>query len=110
MQDSVAQAFYPKLLSSGVKVYEYRKTQLHGKVAVIDDRWATVGSSNCDGLSLFLNHEANIVVRDEEFSGELKRRIEAAILEAEDVYKRQSGINVASVSSGCAIAETSWTG
>ena len=88
VQDSVAQAFYPKLLSSGVKVYEYRKTQLHGKVAVIDDRWATVGSRNCDGLSLFLNHEANIVVRDEEFAGELKRRIETAIMEAEPVGER----------------------
>ena len=84
----MAQAFYPKLLSSGVKVYEYRKTQLHGKVAVIDDRWATVGSSNCDGLSLFLNHEANIVVRDEEFAGELKRRIEAAIMDAEPIDAR----------------------
>lgn len=79
VQDSVAQSFYPKLLKDGVRVYEYRKTQLHGKVAVIDSKWATVGSSNCDGLSLFLNHEANIVVKDEIFARELKQRIEHAI-------------------------------
>ncbi len=82
VQDSVAQSFYPKLLKDGVRVYEYRKTQLHGKVAVIDSKWATVGSSNCDGLSLFLNHEANIVVKDEIFARELKQRIEHAISEA----------------------------
>ena len=68
LQDMVARSFYPKLLASGVQVIEYRKTQLHAKVAVIDDDWSTVGSSNCDGLSLFLNQEANIVVRDHQFA------------------------------------------
>ena len=63
LQDMVARSFYPKLLGSGVQVIEYRKTQLHAKVAVVDDDWATVGSSNCDGLSLFLNQEANMVVQ-----------------------------------------------
>ncbi|MGV8894343.1 MAG: phospholipase D-like domain-containing protein [Burkholderiaceae bacterium] len=79
LQDSVAHAFYPKLLESGVKVVEYRKTQLHGKVAVVDDDWATVGSSNCDGLSLFINQEANVVVKDAAFSGTLRRHIEEGI-------------------------------
>ncbi|MBC7413600.1 MAG: cardiolipin synthase B, partial [Herminiimonas sp.] len=63
IQDAVAHSFYPKLMKAGVKVVEYRKTQLHAKVAVVDDGWATVGSSNYDGLSLFVNQEANIVVR-----------------------------------------------
>lgn len=82
MQDSVARSFYPKLLEEGVKIFEYRKTQLHAKVAVIDGKWATVGSSNCDGLSLFLNHEANIVVKDEAFAGELEHRIGQVVSEA----------------------------
>jgi cardiolipin synthase A/B len=79
LQDAVAHSFYPKLLASGVKVIEYRKTQLHAKVAVIDDDWATVGSSNCDGLSLFLNQEANIVVKDALFAQSLRAHIELAI-------------------------------
>lgn len=79
LQDSVAHAFYPKLLKSGVKVVEYRKTQLHGKVAVVDDAWATVGSSNCDGLSLFINQEANVVVKDTAFARTLRRHIEHGI-------------------------------
>lgn len=76
LQDSVARSFYPKLLKSGVKIVEYRKTQLHGKVAVVDDVWATVGSSNYDGLSLFVNQEANIVVRDAAFAHALREHIE----------------------------------
>jgi cardiolipin synthase len=75
LQDAVAHSFYPKLLAHGVKVVEYRRTQLHGKVAVVDDDWATVGSSNCDGLSLFLNQEANVVVRDAAFADSLRRHI-----------------------------------
>lgn len=81
LQDAVAHSFYPKLLKSGVNVVEYRKTQLHGKVAVIDDEWATVGSSNWDGLSLFVNHEANVVVKDQQFSRELREKIEQAVNE-----------------------------
>jgi cardiolipin synthase len=79
LQDMVARSFYPKLLDSGVKVIEYRKTQLHAKVAVIDDDWATVGSSNCDGLSLFLNQEANVVVRDATFARSMRAHIERGI-------------------------------
>lgn len=82
IQDAVAHSFYPKLLGSGVKVVEYHKTQLHGKVAVIDDEWATVGSSNWDGLSLFVNQEANVIVRDRRFASALRRRIEDAVAES----------------------------
>jgi cardiolipin synthase len=79
LQDAVAHSFYPKLLAAGVKVVEYHKTQLHAKVAVIDDDWATVGSSNVDGLSLFLNQEANVVIKDAVFAQSLREHIEQAI-------------------------------
>jgi cardiolipin synthase len=81
LQDAVAHSFYPKLLAAGVKVVEYHKTQLHAKVAVIDDDWATVGSSNVDGLSLFLNQEANVVIKDAVFAQSLRCHIEQAIAE-----------------------------
>ncbi len=81
LQDAVAQSFYPKLARSGVKIVEYRKTQLHGKVVAIDDEWATIGSSNFDGLSLFINHEANIIVRDPDFTCALRGHIEQGIAE-----------------------------
>jgi cardiolipin synthase len=81
LQDAVAHSFYPTLLASGVKIIEYRKTELHAKVAVIDDDWATVGSSNIDGLSLFLNHEANLVIKDHNFTYDLTCHLEKAISE-----------------------------
>lgn len=85
IQDAVAHSFYPKLLADGVRVVEYRKTQLHAKVAVVDDDWATVGSSNCDGLSLFLNQEANVVVRDPVFAASMREHIERGIIDGKEV-------------------------
>ncbi|RJG08432.1 cardiolipin synthase ClsB [Massilia cavernae] len=87
LQDMVARSFYPKLLASGVQVIEYRKTQLHAKVAVIDDDWSTVGSSNCDGLSLFLNQEANVVVRDHAFAASVRAHIERGMADGVLVHK-----------------------
>lgn len=89
LQDAVAHSFYPKLLASGVKVVEYHKTQLHAKVAVIDDEWATVGSSNVDGLSLFLNQEANVVIKDAAFAVDLRRHIEAAVAEGVEIHPHE---------------------
>ena len=89
LQDAVAHSFYPKLLASGVKVVEYHKTQLHAKVAVIDDDWATVGSSNVDGLSLFLNQEANVVIKDVAFARDLRRHIEAAMVEGVEIHAHE---------------------
>ena len=63
-----AQVLYDEMLASGVHVYEYMPAFLHAKVAVVDGEWATVGSSNIDPLSLLLNLEANVVVRDADFA------------------------------------------
>ena len=82
MQDAVAHSFYPKLLGNGVRVVEYHRTQLHAKVAVVDEDWSTIGSSNYDGLSLFINQEANLVIEDAVFAATLRSRIESAIAES----------------------------
>jgi len=72
-------ALYGSFLDAGIKIYEYHKSLMHAKVGVIDEHWATVGSSNLDPLSLLLALEANVVVVDEDFAGNLKGSLEAAI-------------------------------
>lgn len=84
-QDVIARSFYPKLLKYGVRIFEYRKTQLHGKVAVVDDHWSTVGSSNYDGFSLFVNQEANVVIRDADFALVLRQHIAHGVADAVEV-------------------------
>ena len=51
----------------------------------MDDDWATVGSSNIDPLSLLLNLEANLVVRDAGFAQALSERFEQAFAVSTEV-------------------------
>jgi cardiolipin synthase len=73
---------YRALLRAGVKIAEYEKTLLHGKVAVVDSNWGTVGSSNLDALSLMLNNEANVVLIRDPQIGALREAILAAFDES----------------------------
>ena len=73
---TAASMLYHRLLGAGVRIYEYCERPLHGKVAVADDEWATVGSSNLDPLSLSLNLEANVVIRDRDFNRTLSDRLD----------------------------------
>ncbi len=72
-------ALYGDFLDGGIEIYEYHKSLMHAKVAVIDEYWATVGSSNLDPFSLLLSLEANVVVEDETFAKQLKRSLMGAI-------------------------------
>jgi cardiolipin synthase len=47
----------------------------------VDGRWATVGSSNLDPLSMLLAREANVVLEDAEFAAGLRARLVQAIQE-----------------------------
>ncbi len=72
-------ALYGNFLDAGIEIYEYHKGIMHAKVAVIDEHWATVGSSNLDPFSLLLSLEANVVVDDGSFAKELKNSLKQAI-------------------------------
>jgi cardiolipin synthase len=72
-------ALYGNFLEAGMEIYEYHRSLMHAKVAVIDEHWATVGSSNLDPFSLLLALEANVVVDDENFAKKLKQSLEEAV-------------------------------
>ena len=74
---TAASMLYHHLLAAGVRIFEYRERPLHGKVALMDDEWATVGSSNLDPMSLALNLEANVIIRDRAFNQHLYERLDA---------------------------------
>ena len=72
---TAASLLYDHLLRAGVRIHEYCDRPLHGKVALVDDDWSTVGSSNLDPLSLSLNLEANVIIQDRGFNAQLHRRL-----------------------------------
>jgi len=67
-----SRALYGQFVGAGIAIQEYHRSFLHAKVAVIDDRWATVGSSNIDPYSLLMSREANVFVRDAAFADRLR--------------------------------------
>ncbi len=90
-----ARALYAELRGHGVRIFEYTPAFLHAKVAVVDGEWATVGSSNIDPISLLLNLEANVVVRNTDFARTLAERFELAYAVSHEVTgeeQQQAGL------------------
>ncbi|WP_306852873.1 cardiolipin synthase ClsB [Cupriavidus necator] len=98
LQHYATHALYASLLEAGVEIYEYAESFLHAKVGVVDEAWATVGSSNMDPFSLLLAREANIAVYDAAFAAELREALERAIAHRSvrvlpDVHARRSPLH-----------------
>ena len=82
MQHHTSRAMYGVMLDAGIEIIEYAPSFLHAKVAVFDSEQgsvATVGSSNLDPFSLLLAREANVFVRDERFTAELRGHLLDAV-------------------------------
>ena len=67
---------YRWMMKSGMEIYEYQPGVVHGKVALVDDRWITVGSYNLNHLSdygsLEMNAEVDAPVHVKVFSEHLQ--------------------------------------
>ncbi|MEP7062448.1 MAG: cardiolipin synthase ClsB [Betaproteobacteria bacterium] len=74
-----SRALYGQMIDAGIAIQEYSRSFLHAKVAVVDNGWATVGSSNIDPYSLLMAREANVVVRDPQFADRLRTELVSMI-------------------------------
>jgi cardiolipin synthase len=77
---------YSGLLQSGVKVYEHDTSLLHAKTAVVDQVWATVGSTNLDYLSLLSNDEVNAVILSKEFAVEMEKMFARDLADSKQIH------------------------
>jgi len=69
---NATRSFYEKLLTAGVRIFEWERCVLHSKTAVVDGAWGTIGSFNLERLSFFFNHEANVVFTDPRLGGQME--------------------------------------
>ena len=63
---------FGRLLAAGVEILEYNRTMLHQKTMVVDDLWATVGTTNFDNRSFAHNEENNVCFYDRRLAGILR--------------------------------------
>ncbi len=73
--------FYSDMLKSGIKLYEWKESTLHAKIALVDHNWLTVGSYNLNNLSDFGSIECNLEVLDDAFFNTVHLRIQEIINE-----------------------------
>ncbi|HYD56951.1 MAG TPA: cardiolipin synthase [Burkholderiales bacterium] len=77
-----SRASWGDLLRAGVEIYEFQPAMFHVKSMVVDDLWATVGSTNFDTRSFSTNDEANLNILDPGFAAEQRRIFEADLKRA----------------------------
>jgi cardiolipin synthase len=67
-----ARAAYGDLLEAGAQIYEMRDAVVHAKLAVVDDTWTVVGSSNLDRRSVVFNQEVDAVILGHDTAGQVE--------------------------------------
>lgn len=66
-------SYYRVLIKSGVKIYEYSKGFIHSKSFISDDKIATMGTTNLDFRSLYLNFECGSCIYDTKCIKDMKK-------------------------------------
>jgi cardiolipin synthase len=66
---------YQWLLRNNIGIFEWHESILHGKMAVVDNKWVTIGSYNLNHLSQYSSIEMNIEVLDESFGASAQERL-----------------------------------
>ena len=78
---------YDKLLKYNIELYEWDQSVLHGKVAVIDENWSTIGSFNLNNLSSYGSLEMNVEIRSRSFSSEFRTHLNGVISQCQSITK-----------------------
>jgi cardiolipin synthase A/B len=73
------QYMYRWLFRNGIEIYEYQDTVLHGKLAVYDGLWVTVGSYNVNRISAYASVELNMDVRNPAFAAGVEQELDGII-------------------------------
>lgn len=60
----LAHSYYPELLRSGVRIFEYMPGFVHAKEFIVDGKRAVVGTINLDFRSLYLHFENAVYFQD----------------------------------------------
>ena len=70
---------YDYFLKNGVEIYQWNTSNHHGKLAIIDDNFTTIGSFNLNYTSYQQNLEMNINIYSSVFVGIIKEQMEELV-------------------------------
>ena len=78
---------YSSFLDDHMRIYEWNKSVVHGKAAVVDNKWSTIGSFNLNSLSCYGSIEMNVEVHSGEFAENLRADFEIVISQCSEITK-----------------------
>ncbi len=84
-----ARAAYGDLLEAGAHIYEIRDAVVHAKLAVVDDTWTMIGSSNLDRRSVVFNNEVDAVILGHDSAGQVEALIKRYMAAGKEVDLRK---------------------
>ena len=70
---------YSLFLKQNVLIYEWNNSVVHGKAAVVDNKWSTIGSFNLNDLSCYGSIEMNVEIHSQDFAKTLLKDFENVI-------------------------------
>jgi len=80
--------YYRRLLTNGVRVWEWKGEMMHAKTSVVDGRWVRVGSTDFNMLGVAINYELDALVEDREIGGEAEERFLTDLEDSREVTMR----------------------
>ncbi len=66
----ITRRYYRRLLTNGVRIWEWKGTMMHAKTSVVDGRWVRVGSTDFNPLGVAINYELDAVIEDAKLGAE----------------------------------------
>ena len=68
-----SKSHFEELLEAGVRIYQYGRGFVHGKVFIVDNNFTSIGTANLDIRSFKLNFEVNAFIYDKETNSKMAK-------------------------------------
>ena len=81
----LARRYYRRLLTNGVRIWEWQGEMMHAKTSVIDGRWVRVGSTDFNPLGVAINYELDAVIEDAVLGADAERMFLADLEASKEV-------------------------
>jgi cardiolipin synthase len=78
---------YRRLLSNGVRIWEWNGVMMHAKTSVMDGRWVRVGSTDFNPLGVAINYELDALIEDQALGREAEEMFLADLEESTEIRK-----------------------
>ena len=91
--DIASNSYYERAFRAGIRIFHYgadsARSPLHAKTAVVDGRWAMVGTANMDNLSLLFNYECAVVTEGGAFVAAIEERFKEDVTRARELARAE---------------------